>query len=208
MRNEEDIVRASARPGIPIILASASPRRVELLKELHWPFQVVPSHAPEIEDSNLTARETAQMNAYRKARLIANRFPDAMVIGADTVVALGAELFGKPADLTQAGAMLERLQGNTHEVVTGVCLMNARSHTRRLFYECTRVTFRALTRSQIDDYLAAINPFDKAGAYAIQDCGDQIIEGIEGSYTNVIGLPVERLKSELNSSFSRASGIG
>lgn len=207
MHNEEDIVQASARPDIPIILASASPRRVELLKELHRPFQVIPSHAPEIEDSNLTARETAQMNAYRKARLIAKQFPDALVIGADTVVALGAELFGKPADLAQARAMLARLQGTTHEVVTGVCLMNLRLHSQRLFYECTRVKFRALTRSQIDDYLAAINPFDKAGAYAIQDRGDQIIEGIDGSYSNVIGLPLERLKSELNSSFSRASGI-
>lgn len=181
----------------PLILASASPRRSELLRQLALDFTVVPSDATEVHDDQLTAREISQLNAYRKARAVAKKFPDALVLGADTLVYLGTTLFGKPVDLEDAYRMLKQLSGRTHEVVTAVCLLNLRSHRQRLFFESTAVTFRPLDRAQISRYLGQVNPLDKAGAYAIQEAGDLIVEKIFGSYTNVVGLPVERLREEL-----------
>ncbi len=181
----------------PLILASASPRRAELLRELGVEFQALPGHAPEAEDDFLSPHELCQLNAYRKARVIAKKFPDALVLGADTEVCLGAEIFGKPADLAEAARMLERLQGRTHEVVTGVCLIHLRQHRQKLFAVATSVRFRSLDAAQIRDYLAKINPLDKAGAYAIQEHGTMIVEKIDGSFSNVVGLPVERLQEEL-----------
>lgn len=158
------------RPNLPpLILASTSPRRAGLLEEF-WPeFHVVPSDAPEIHDDQLTAWEMAQMNAYRKARAVAKKLPDALVLAADTLVYLDREskLFGKPKDSAQAFAMLEQLQGRTHAVITGVCLMHLREHRQRVFAEWTEVRFHPLTAEQIRKYLARINPLDKAGAYAI-----------------------------------------
>lgn len=178
----------------PLILASASPRRSELLKQLGVEFQVVPSDAPELHNDDLTAREVCQVNAYRKARAVAKKYPDALVLGADTLVYLGTRLLGKPANLAQAYEMLEQLQGQTHQVVTAICLMNLRNHRQAVFAETTDVTFRPLDSVQIQRYLIQINPLDKAGAYAIQDQGDLIVEKISGSYTNVVGLPVEKLR--------------
>ena len=182
-----------------IILASASPRRVELLRELVQTFAVVPSDAKEIHDEQLTAWEMAQVNAYRKARVVANKFPDAWVIGADTLVYLDREskLYGKPKNLTDAARMLGELQGKTHAVITGVCLIHLRKRQHRVFADWTDVKFHALTRKQIQEYLALMNPLDKAGAYAIQEHGERIVAGISGSYSNVVGLPVERLKKEM-----------
>lgn len=181
----------------PLILASASPRRSELLKQLGVEFQVVPSDAAELHNDELTAREVCQVNAYRKARSVAKKYPDALVLGADTLVYLGTNLLGKPANLAQAYEMLEQLQGQTHQVVTAICLMNLRNHRQTVFAEITDVTFRALDSVQIQRYLIQINPLDKAGAYAIQDQGEMIVEKISGSYTNVVGLPVEKLREQL-----------
>ena len=181
----------------PLILASASPRRAELLRELGVEFQALPGHAAEAEDDFLSPHELCQLNAYRKARVIAKKFPDALVLGADTEVCLGAEIFGKPADLAEAARMIERLQGRTHEVVTGVCLIHLRAHRQKLFTVATSVSFRSLDAAQIRDYLAMINPLDKAGAYAIQEHGTMIVEKIDGSFSNVVGLPLERLQEEL-----------
>jgi len=181
---------------IPLILASASPRRIELLRQLALDFKVMPSDIPEILHDQLTAGEAAQINAYRKARSIAKRYPDALVISADTLV-YTETIFGKPASLEDAYTMLERLQGRTHQVVTAVCLLNLRNHRQRLFAETTAVTFRPLDAVKIRRYLSKVNPLDKAGAYAIQEEGDLIVERISGSYTNVVGLPLERLRSEL-----------
>lgn len=188
------------RPNLPpLILASTSPRRAGLLEEF-WPeFHVVPSDAPEIHDDQLTAWEMAQMNAYRKARAVAKKLPDALVLAADTLVYLDREskLFGKPKDSAQAFAMLEQLQGRTHAVITGVCLMHLREHRQRVFAEWTEVRFHPLTAEQIRKYLARINPLDKAGAYAIQEHGELVVAEISGSYSNVVGLPVERVREEL-----------
>jgi septum formation protein len=181
----------------PLILASGSPRRAELLRQLGVEFTVVPSDAPEVHDDQLTAREISQLNAYRKARVIAKRFPDALVLGADTLVYLDTTLLGKPANLEDAYRMLSQLSGRTHEVVTALCLLHLRTHRQKLFFESTAVTFRALNAVNIRRYLAKVNPLDKAGAYAIQDEGDLIVERISGSYTNVVGLPVEKLREEL-----------
>jgi septum formation protein len=181
----------------PIILASASPRRSELLRQIGVEFNVVTCDTAEIHDGELTAREIAQVNAYRKARNVAKKHPDALVLGADTLVYLETILMGKPGSLEHAYEMLEQLQGRTHEVVTAVCLLNLRNHRQRIFTEVTNVTFRPLDAVKIRRYLTKVNPLDKAGAYAIQEEGDLIVEKIAGSYTNVVGLPVERLQTEL-----------
>lgn len=183
----------------PIILASASPRRAELLRELEVAFEIVPSDADEVHNEVLTATEVAQINAYRKARAVAKRFPDALVIGMDTLVALGTRLFGKPASMSEAERMLGDLQGRTHHVVTGVCLLHLRRHRQRIFADRTEVTFRALNGDQIRRYLGRIQPLDKAGGYAIQDHGELIVERVDGSFSNVVGLPLERLGQELAS---------
>lgn len=181
----------------PLILASASPRRSELLRELGVEFQVIPGHVPEIHHEQMTAGELCQINACRKARSIAKQFPDALVLGADTLVYLGTTLFGKPANLAEARAMLAQLQGRKHQVVTGVCLFHLRGHRCRIFAENTAVTFHPLSAAQIDNYLRRMNPLDKAGAYAIQEHGERIVAKISGSFSNVVGLPLERLRSEL-----------
>jgi septum formation protein len=181
----------------PLILASASPRRAELLKLLKVKFRVLPGEAHEVAYEHLSPLEVCQLNAHRKARAVAKKIPDDLVLAADTLVFLDGEIFGKPRNLADARRMLTRLQGRTHQVVTGVCLMHLRRHRERIFAVSTDVLFHPLDDKQIRDYLAKINPLDKAGAYAIQDSGELIISEISGSYSNVVGLPVERLGSEL-----------
>jgi septum formation protein len=168
-----------------------------LLRQLSLDFKIVPADVTEIHQEQLTARELAQVNAYRKARVVAKRCPDALVLAADTLVHLGVRLFGKPATLEEACRMLERLQGRTHQVVTGMCLLHLRNHRQAVFAESTAVTFHPLDDLQIRRYFNRVNPLDKAGAYAIQEDGDLIVERIAGSYTNVVGLPMERLTAEL-----------
>ncbi|MGH7992686.1 MAG: Maf family protein [Limisphaerales bacterium] len=181
----------------PLILASASPRRTELLRQLTLDFQISPSDAVEIFDEQLSPRELCQLNAHRKARVIAKKHPDALVLGADTLVFLEGEIMGKPADIAEARRMLGRLQGRTHQVVTGVSLIHWRALRERTFAASTAVTFHPLTAGQIDVYLSKMNPLDKAGAYAIQEHGDTIVSEISGSFSNVVGLPLEMLKEEI-----------
>jgi septum formation protein len=181
----------------PLILASASPRRAELLRQLKLDFEIAPGDAVEIFDDQLSPRELCQLNAHRKARAVAKKFPDALVLGADTLVFLGRKIFGKPRDLAEAKRILTKLQGRTHQVVTGVCLMHLRAHRECIFAAGTDVTFHPLDEKQICDYLAKINPLDKAGAYAIQEHGEKIVAEISGSYSNVVGLPLEKLREEL-----------
>jgi septum formation protein len=180
-----------------LILASASPRRAEFLRQMGLPFVVVRNQIPEVAPEHLSPVETAEINAYRKARATAKQHPDSLVLGADTIVCLGTEMFGKPTDAADAERMLARLQGRTHLVITGVCLLRLRPHRQRLFAASTSVTFRKLHLGQIRRYLAKVFPFDKAGGYAIQEEGDLIVKGISGSFSNVVGLPVEQLREEL-----------
>lgn len=198
----ESPFRSTMQPGalvnLPaLILASASPRRAELLRQLGLEFKVVASDSPEIHHEQLTAWEVSQINAYRKARAVAKRFPDALVLAADTLVYMQTRLYGKPATLEAAYEMLEQLEGRTHHVVTAICLLHLREHRQRVFAETTAVTFRPLDAVQIRRYLTRVNPLDKAGAYAIQEEGDLLVEKVSGSYTNVVGLPMERLTAEL-----------
>jgi nucleoside triphosphate pyrophosphatase len=183
----------------PLILASASPRRAELLRQLNLDFQIVPSDAREIFDDHLSPLELCQLNAHRKARAIAKKVPDALVLGADTLVFLGNEIMGKPADITEARRMLAGLQGRMHQVVTGVSLIYLRTHRERIFAISTDVSFHPLTTKQINLYLSKVNPLDKAGAYAIQEHGGMIVSEISGSFSNVVGLPIEKLKEEIES---------
>ena len=185
--------------GLPrLILASASPRRAELLRLLELPFEIIPSDAPEAAHDELSPWELCQLNAHRKARAVAKKFPDALVLGADTLVFLKRKILGKPASLDDARRMLTRLQGRTHQVVTGVCLMHLRAHREGVFAVTTDVRFRRLFTAQIERYLAEVHALDKAGAYAIQEHGEWIVEEISGSFTNVVGLPLERVGEELN----------
>ena len=172
----------------PVILASASPRRASLLRDAGPDFasvQIMTSHVEEGADP--------LENARLKAEAVAAENPRAIVIGADTVIRFGNETIGKPADIEDAKAILAKLSGRTHDVVTGVCVRCVENDVLVRFEEATHVTFRVLTPEMIEKYIKAVNVLDKAGAYAIQEHGDDIIEGIDGSLSNVIGLPVERL---------------
>lgn len=168
-----------------LILASASPRRRELLAKGFPDFQVVVS---DVEETACPLE-----NALRKAEAVAVRFPDSVVVGADTVIRLDGAILGKPADLNDARRMLGMFSGRVHEVATGVCVRCVRDARTVRFEETTRVRFRELSREMIERYLACVSVSDKAGAYAIQEHGDWIVERIEGSLDNVIGLPTERL---------------
>ena len=181
----------------PFILASASPRRAELLRQLKLDFEIIPSDAKEVFDENLSPLELCQLNAHHKARAVAKKDSDALVLGADTLVFLDHQIFGKPKDLGEARKMLMQLQGRTHQVVTGVSLIHLRRHREKIFAVSTDVVFRPLKPEQIDEYLATINPLDKAGAYAIQENGEMIVSEISGSFSNVVGLPIEKVQSEL-----------
>jgi len=179
----------NAEQVMKIILASGSPRRRELLEREGVDFEVVVSPAEEIHDRELGMRGLCEENAFLKARAVADHFPEAVVIGADTLVFLDGEPLGKPKSMEHAREMLGSLSGRVHEVCTGVCVIIPRGETRRL--SCvTGVRFRKLPEEVIDEYLSVTSPLDKAGGYGIQDHGEMIVEGIEGAYDNVMGLPV------------------
>ncbi len=179
-----------------LILASSSPRRKELLAQLGFSFEVIPSAAEEIHDHDMPPAELCETNAGIKAADVARLHPDATVIGADTLVFIDDKALGKPRDCDEARDMLRQLSGRTHSVCTGVALVR-HGHPTRSFHEITRVTFRDLSEEQISNYLSLVHVLDKAGAYAIQDHGDLIVKGFEGSFENVMGLPIERLRQEL-----------
>jgi septum formation protein len=181
-----------------LILASVSPRRRELLKSLGVEFEILSASATELHDPSIPVRDLCCENAWRKADAVAGKAPGALVLGADTLVALGGEVFGKPATLDEAHRMLNALQGRTHQVITGVCLAQNASRTQERFAVETQVTFRPLSSDQIASYIERVHVLDKAGAYAIQEHGDLIIEKISGSYSNVVGLPLEELAARLN----------
>ncbi len=183
--------------GSRLILASTSPRRFDLMMEAGLHFAVVPAEVEEFHDEAVPLAELTRQNAALKAEWVAARHPDTWVIGADTLVSIGRQALGKPADLAEAARMLGRLSGHTHVVGTAVCLVHAATGRRHEFLEETLVTFKPLTESEIAHYLTLINPLDKAGSYAAQEHGEVIIEKVEGAYSNVVGLPMERLLVEL-----------
>ncbi|MEO7933381.1 MAG: Maf family protein [Chthoniobacterales bacterium] len=174
-----------------LVLASTSPRRIELLSHLGHTFRIVPPGVEESSAGHLTPRELSLLNAKRKSHAVAAFEPTSIVIGADTVVAIAGETLGKPADLDEARSMIHKLSGRTHQVVTSVWITRLHPFHMVAFTEVSEVTFRSLDSHSILAYLEKIDPLDKAGAYAAQEYRDEIIESIQGSLDNVIGLPVE-----------------
>jgi septum formation protein len=181
-----------------IVLASASPRRVDLLREAGWDFEVLVSGAEEAEHHDRGPESLALENARRKWSSIAAARPDDIVIAADTVVWMEGDFFGKPRDMAHAFEMVSALAGRMHSVVTGVVL-GSHSQGASEFAETTLVTFRNFSASEIEVYIREINPLDKAGAYAAQGEGGRIIAEIQGLRSNVIGLPIERVGEYLGS---------
>lgn len=175
--------------AMPIVLASASPRRRELLAAAGVVFEVMHSPAEEVHDATMNPDVLCELNAALKAEAVARIRPDATVIGSDTLVFIDDMPLGKPLDLEEACGMLRRLSGRTHRVCTGVCIIHP-GGGKNVFHEITEVTFLALDDAAIDGYLSRVNPLDKAGAYGIQESGELIISGISGSFDNVMGLPV------------------
>jgi septum formation protein len=188
------------------ILASESPRRIALLRSAGFDFQI---ESPDIEESHseyFAPAELALFNAYQKATAVANRNPEAVVLAADTIVVLGSQVFGKPSHLNDARRMLAHLVGKSHDVITGIALMDA---NRSQLISCavrTQIKFRALSDSEIEAYLKIAQPLDKAGAYAAQDSPDLIIEEVTGSFSNVVGLPMEVVGPLLASSGIHPAG--
>jgi septum formation protein len=173
-----------------VILASASPRRNELLRRLLPEFEVMPSDVDEALDDGPLAEAVVGL-ALRKARAVAARVGAGVVLGADTIVVIDGVALGKPAGPGEAHAMLVRLRGRPHEVMTGLAVVDASSGRGASAITMSRVLMAAYTDATIEAYVASGSPLDKAGAYAIQDLRGALVDGIVGSYTNVVGLPVE-----------------
>ncbi len=179
-----------------LILASASPRRRELLKLAGLDFTVCVSDCDESVPESLSPPEAVAEIAGRKALAVAANYPEDTVIGADTIVVVDGIILGKPKDAGDAADMLKRLSDRTHSVYTGVCVVSGSAEKR--FIEITDVTFYALTDAEIDKYVATGEPTDKAGAYGIQGRGALLVKEICGDYFNVVGLPLARLVRVLN----------
>ena len=182
---------------MPLMLASLSQRRRELLSRLGHPFEVRSFPTREFADGEVPAAELPLRNAEAKARAVAERFPEAPVIGADTVIILDGRIIGKPRDAADAFRTLTELSGRTHEVVTGVALLRFSDGVRRVWSESTRVTFKPLSPETIEEYMRRVNVLDKAGSYALQEHGGMLIERVDGDADNVVGLPLGRLAAEL-----------
>lgn len=174
-----------------IILATDSKRRIELLNSLGVEFRVISSGYEECDDINKNfPGEVALHNASAKANKVAKNQRSGIIIAADTIVYKNGVVYGKPADVSEAKEMLDELAGGSHSVCTGVSVIDAENKTEETDVETTVVHMRELTESEIDVYLSLINPLDKAGGYAIQTAGSLIIDGIEGCYYNVVGMPI------------------
>ena len=173
----------------PLILASASPRRKQLLTQMGLPFRSVVSHVSE-EDPSGDPAEISRLLAEKKALQVYAKNKESWILGADTVVAIDHHLLGKPENRDHARQMLTLLNGKEHKVITGICILNPAGEVTHSEAVTTRVRFIRLTRQQIEDYILTGEPYGKAGSYAIQGIGSFMVERISGSYTNVVGLPL------------------
>lgn len=178
-----------------LILASQSPRRLELLKQITSQFEVVPSSIEEKVDYGLRPEENVRLLARAKAEDVAKNYPDCWVIGADTLVTLHQEILGKPVDVPDALKMLRRLSGKEHRVATGICVVSPGKTLDKAI--TSKVRFKSLTDEEIINYVQTGEPMDKAGAYAIQGEGSFMIRDFSGSKDNIIGLPIDALKTLL-----------
>ncbi len=176
----------------PLILASSSPRRRELLSSLKIPFLVIPSNVEEKKGKDDPER-FAKENALIKAKDVSFRIKDRWILGADTIVVLGRRIIGKPKDREDAKRMLRQLSGKNHTVITAFCIIDPEGEVAHLETVKTEVWIKELTEEEIEGYLETGEPFDKAGSYAAQGIGAFMIKKIRGSYTNVVGLPLSEL---------------
>ena len=184
--------RPSTADMAQFILASASPRRKELLNRLELPFEIIPSSVEENYSNGMAPPEMAKRWALEKARDVAAAHPETIVVGADTIVVLEGKILGKPKDSSEAAAMLRKLSNKSHTVHTGVALVQKSNEAVISFVESTEVTFFELDETLISSYVATGSPLDKAGAYGIQDGSACFVEKVNGCYHNVVGFPVAR----------------
>lgn len=186
-----------------MILASGSPRRKELLQMLEVSFEVLVSDTKEVITKNEPAEVTKELS-YQKAMAVAGQVEEGIIIGADTVVSIDGKILGKPADKEEAREMIYKLQGKSHMVYTGVTVIAKSGDmvSASSFAEGTKVNVAPMTENEIEAYISTDEPYDKAGAYGIQGLFGKFIEGIEGDYFNVVGLPVHRLYEELKNLIS------
>ncbi|HEY8995163.1 MAG TPA: Maf family protein [Lacunisphaera sp.] len=191
------IAHMNSSQSSPLILASASPRRRELLEGIGVSFTVIPAEVTEHEDPDADPREMVRHNAALKADWVAERHPAATVIGADTTVFVDRTVLNKPRDLAHARAMLRMLSGSTHTVFTGLAVRRRLDGLKLDRGVASEVTFRTLDDATIDLYLSRVHTLDKAGGYAIQEHAELIVAGYTGSLTNIVGLPVEEMKQLL-----------
>jgi septum formation protein len=188
---------ASSAQGRQIVLASASPRRRQLLRQIGLKFCVARSNFPEIIQPDIPPEEQVKTISREKARRVAVGYPDAIIIAADTLGAIDGRIIGKPADVPGARQMLRGLNGRCHRVITGYTVLDTRSQKSLTRAVETLVYFRKLSLAEIESYLASGEPLDKAGAYGIQGLGAILVEKIEGDYFNVMGLPLSSLAKSL-----------
>jgi len=178
-----------------VILASASPRRAELLKKIIEDFEVIPSKIDESKITANTPEEFARSAALAKAKEVAKTNPNAVIIGADTIVVLGGKILGKPKDKKDAFEMLQSLSGKTHQVITGIAIVDGEKVTTGA--ETTQVTMKKVATETIQNYVESNRPLDKAGSYGIQEIEGDFVEKVYGDYDNVVGLPTQKLKDLL-----------
>ena len=176
-----------------LYLASASPRRAELMRRMGLRFEIRPTHVEEDDSGSAGPEEMVMENAKLKASTLSDLEPDALVLGSDTTVALGEQVLSKPTDMEDARCMLQMLSGRTHTVYTAVALYWKLGSLAHVFFECSQVRFQKLDDARINQYFQLVDPLDKAGAYGIQVGRELIVESVEGSVENVMGLPIQRL---------------
>ncbi len=178
-----------------LVLASKSPRRIELIKYITPNFEVLPADCEETYPAGTDIFDVPQLLAAQKALNVAEKRPNALVVGCDTVVVINGKILGKPKDEKEAVEMLLTLSGNTHVVVSGVFIRYRQKSLS--FTQKTAVTFYEITKEEAESYVKECNPLDKAGSYAVQDRGMLFVKEIDGDYYNVVGLPVARLNLEI-----------
>jgi septum formation protein len=189
--------------SVPFVLASGSPRRRRLLERIGMDFEVDVSGVEERVPAGVAPERAVETLALRKADAVAERHPEALTMGADTIVVLHGDVLGKPADAWEAAAMLRRLSGATHTVFTGIALVHPPSGRSIYTFEGTRVTFAPMTAEEVAAYVATGSPMDKAGGYGIQDDrGALFVRRIDGDYYNVVGLPLHRFYATMKDRFS------
>ena len=184
-----------------IILASGSPRRIKLLKDLGWQFKIQPARIKEKINPRLSARENAEQISRQKALVVASKVKKGLIISADTIGVLDKKIFGKPKSIVEARQMLQDLSGRKHKVITALTVIDAATGKIKQKTIITEVAFKKLDKEAINFYLSQVNPLDKAAAYAIQEKGELLVESIKGDYHNVMGLPLKALKELLKNEF-------